>query len=208
MDETDIHYDVPIWAQRDSEGRGTRPRVPQQATPAHETAPPLVVPPPAAAPVPEVARTGEWTEVLPRRRVRGILLVAGLAGAVAGLVIAVTTQSPRAAVAALVCAVLAIVSRTDLITKTPTAVTLEGSVLTVRHDGRTDVFTLSDPNRRVETVGLPDQDGWRLRLEAPDLHVVELSASQVDPAVLHDVVRAYREVAAIKRREHEQRLRR
>lgn len=214
MEETDIelHYDTPFWAQRgaasSSDGVSGPPRVPQQAVPVHETAPPLVVPPPAAAPDPDVPTTGEWHELLPRRRVRGLVLVTALLGAGTGLVVTVLTHSPLAIAGTVVLAVLAIVIRTSLIAATPTVVKLEGSTLTVRRDGRTDIFGLSDPNRRIETVGLPDQPDWRLRLEAPDLHLVELSAAHVDAAVLHGVVRAHREVAAIKRREHEARLRR
>ncbi len=214
MEETDIelHYDTPFWAQggasEGSKGMSGPPRVPQQAAPVHETAPPLVVSPPAAAPDPDVPTSGEWHELLPRRRVRGLVLVVALLGAAAGLVLTVLTHAPAAIVATIVLAVLAIVIRTSLIAATPTVVKLDGSTLTVRRDGRTDMFGLSDPNRRIETVGLPDQSDWRLRLEAPDLHVVELSARHVDAAVMHGVVRAHRDVAAIKRREHEARLRR
>ncbi len=206
--EIELHYDTPFWALGNFEGNSTPPQVPQQAIPVHETAPPLIVPGPAAAPGPDVPTTGEWRELVPRRRLRGLILGAALAGAVAGLVTAVTTQSRVAVVAAAVCAVVAIVNRMTLVTVTPTLVRLEGATLTVRRDSRTDVFALADPNRRIETVGLPDQADWRLRLEAPDLHVVELSPAHVDPAILHQVVRAHRQVAAFKRLEHEARLRR
>lgn len=210
MEQTDIelHYDTPFWAQGSPTGNSAPPRVPQQAAPVHETAPPLVVSPPAAAPDPDVPTSGEWHEVMASRRVRGLVLVLSLLGAAAGLVLTVLTHAPLAIVATVVLAVLAIVIRTSLIAATPTVVKLEGSTLTVRRNGRTDSFALADPNRRIETLGLPDQPDWRLRLEAPDLHVVELSASHVDAVVLHGVVRAHRDVAAIKRREHEARLRR
>jgi hypothetical protein len=210
MDDTDIelHYDTPYWAQANPQASSTPPRVPHQAAPMHETAPPPIVPAPAAAPDPDLPTSGEWHELLPRRRARGVVLAATLLGAVAGLVTTILTQSPVAVAATIICTGLAIMNRTALITVTPTVVTLDGSNLRVRHNGHDDVFALADPDRRIETVGLPDQDGWRLRLEAPDQRVVELSASQVDPATLHRVVRAHREVAAIKRRAHEERLRR
>lgn len=204
MDQRDLHYETPLWA----EPVAVRPRVPQQADPVHETAPPRAETTPRTIPDPGLPTTGEWHEVMPRRRARGVVLGLSVIGCAAGLAVGVVSRSPYAFALAFVCAVAATLTRTALIRSTPTVVRLKGSTLEVRRNGRTDDFALADPNRRIETSGLPGRPDWRLRLEAHDLHTVELSAEHVDADLLHQVVAHHRAVAAEERRAHDARFRR
>lgn len=180
---------------------GIRPRVPRQTRPSHDNLAPT---PPAqrdrrhphhphpARRTEQVPLHASWTEPAPGRWFTSALLVGVVLVGLGCLALALTTESRQWFVGLALAAVVAVVVRGAVISSTPLTVRLDGSNLTL-HRGRTvDVYDLTDTFHLVETVGDPGRPGWRLRLEAVDGTITELTPQQVDPHVLTDAVALFR----------------
>jgi hypothetical protein len=207
--EVESHFSTPSWL--DPGGGTVVPRVvPTQPT--AQTADPVPMAPthpyaPAAADKPFIEQ-GHWVESTPPRRIAGTVLVLSLVGLVGSLIAAITTQSVIAIAAAALCAVIAVVFRSALISTGVTTVDLKGSRLTVFRDGVHDEFNLVDPTHPVEIVGSPGDPGWRVLLDTVDGRTVEVTAAQVDAAELHPAIEHYRSLAARERADRERRFNR
>lgn len=175
----------------------TRPVVPAQHSPLHDTVPAgaPTVPAPRQAPATHAARIparAEWTEQRGGRWIAELLFGALLLGTVGCLAMTAVTRSPVWMVSLVVCALVAVIVRGTMISSTRSLVRLEGANLTVRRAGQVDLFNLIDMTRVVETVGTPGSPSWRLRLETATGRVLELGPRQVDAEVMHHAVIYYR----------------
>jgi hypothetical protein len=192
-------FTTPSWIGPD---RGTTPHVPVQPEPDHDELE-IVVPVPTGPPIPD---TGHWTEKARPRVVAGTLLVLALLGVVTGLVFTITTQSPAAITLLAGSAIVGVIFRGALMGAGVTSIDLKGSVLRIRTGGVLDVVNLADPLHLVETVGTPDQPTWRVRIEAVDGRIVEITPRMVDAPEFDRIVRHYRAIADRAQRERQERF--
>lgn len=199
--EARTRFEAPSWLGPDRHA-GDAPAIPAQAPPAHEE---LVTSAPAEVTRPDIPQTAHWVESARPRVVAGTLLAASVAGAVACLVLTITTQSVGAVVGLVMSAFLAVLCRGAMMSAGLATVDLKGSMLTVRQNGYVDTFDLAGPVQLVELAGRPQRRDWRLHLETADGRVVELDGHQVDSARLHTIVEYYRAIASRERRERKRR---
>jgi hypothetical protein len=178
--------------------------IPAQVEPEHDEVP-VVVP---MTPADSIPATAHWAEKAAPRLLAGTILLASLAGTIAFLVLAITTQSVPAIAGLAACALVAVVFRGALMSSGVTTVDLKGSIMRIRKGGVIEVVNLADPVHRVELVGSPDQAAWRLHLEAIDGRIIELGPKEVDPVEVHRIVKYYRAIAERDRRDRDRRFNR
>jgi hypothetical protein len=192
-------FTTPAWIGPD---RGTASQVPTQAEPDHDELE-VVVPVHTGPPIPE---TAHWIEKARPRAVAGTVLVLALLGVLAGLALTIITQSVAAISLLSASAIVAVIFRGALIGSGVSTIDLKGSVMRIRRGGVLDIINLADPMHPIEVLGSPDQPTWRVRIEAVDGRIVEITPSMAEPAVLDPIVRHYQTIAARALQERQQRF--
>jgi len=144
-------FETPSWI---GPARASTPpaHIPQQAEPEEDDLPVVAVKP--STPIPD---TAEWSEKAAPRVLAGIVLLASMAGVIAFLVVAITSQSVVAIAGLAACALVAVIFRGALMSAGVTTVELKGSVMRIRKGGVLDVVNLADPVHLVQMVGTPGQ---------------------------------------------------
>jgi hypothetical protein len=192
-------FTTPSWIGPD---RGTTPHVPEQVEPDHDDLE-IVVPVRTGPPIPD---TAHWSEKARPRAVAGTVLVLALAGVVTGLALTITTQSVPAITLLAASAIVAVIFRGALMGVGVTTIDLKGPVLRIRKGGVLDVVNLADPMHPIDLVGSPDEPTWRLRIEAVDGRLIEITPLVADAHELDRIVRHYQEIAERKRQERQERF--
>jgi hypothetical protein len=125
----------------------------------------------------------------PGRAVMRVAAVAALVGLVAGVTLTVADGSLWAMIVAAVAAVLLVVLWAMMQSKIPQRITVRGSTIQIRRDGRVDEFDLEDPN-----VDIRVSDGEIAFAHYMDRWVV-VRSRDVDWKVFSDVVMHYQNKA-------------
>lgn len=112
-----------------------------------------------------------------------------------GLVVAAVFRTPAAAIFLGVTAMLFVIARAALGTQAPRTVTLDGSMLTVQHEGITSQFNLAEPNQPIELQGTPGTGSWQMVLIEPTGLPLSLGRDLVDSEEMTRIVTYYRGIA-------------
>ncbi|MET3960433.1 hypothetical protein ABIE44_000367 [Marmoricola sp. OAE513] len=147
---------------------------------------------PAQPEIPESDLHGTWRQPKPRRIFGQALLALALVGAGVGLFLTLWVQTFDALAVLVAFTNIALMTYTALSVSTPTTVTLDGPVVSVRRGRETDDFDLTGPVRRIIETGRTNRPNWRVRLETADGKVVELGPTQIDPVLMHAAITRYR----------------
>jgi hypothetical protein len=138
----------------------------------------------------------------PGRTTMRTAMIASLVALCVGVTLTVTERSFPAMVVAAVSAALLVVLWALLQSKIPQRITVEGSVIQIRRDGRVDRFDLADP-----AVDIRVSDGQIAFAHYLDRWVV-VRSRDVDWQVFSDVVMRYQNKADLRAEERDQRFNR
>jgi hypothetical protein len=176
--DLDLHFHTPTWVRPDASPRASvLAQLPVQAEPVHER----IVPRPDNVP-----EKGRWVARHRTRTVLGLVMLALLAGtAAAGWYVATHDRQDLLPYFGIP-AVLLVGLWAIMINSTPTKLELKGSLLTVRHHGRRDVFDLADSGTSMSATPTGEHP-WSVQLECVDGSSIKLTERQFKAEALGPV---------------------